>query len=336
MYNSTQFKISVIVPVYNVEEFLDRCVESLVQQTHKNLEIILVDDGSPDTCPQICDAWAQRDCRIRVVHKENGGVSSARNAGLDMANGDYIAFVDGDDYLSNDMYEKMLAEIVDYGADCAACGMVRESANGYKEVWGRDCITVLDRLAVLQWIGEASGILPVHTGNKLFSKDTIGNIRFDTRFRYAEDTLFNFEVARNINKMVLHGLPRYHYINNAASVSHQTFIMAKFDEHKVMDILFNYAKGDCRLMPYCVKGDVQKSFRTIKEMSVSGNHTEYFGEIRERIVSHRREILKEDKYDKATKFKTILLWLFPDLYKTIIKFYGMYANRKYNKLTGME
>ena len=96
--------ISVIVPVYNVEEYLDRCIESIVNQTYKNLEILLIDDGSTDNSYNICDKWAKKDNRIKVVHKENGGVSSARNVGLDVATGDYIGFVDSDDYISIDMY----------------------------------------------------------------------------------------------------------------------------------------------------------------------------------------------------------------------------------------
>lgn len=92
-------KVSVIVPIYKVESYLDQCVQSIVDQTYKNLEIILVDDGSPDHCPIVCDAWAEKDSRIRVIHKENGGFSSARNVGLDAATGDYIQFVDSDDWI---------------------------------------------------------------------------------------------------------------------------------------------------------------------------------------------------------------------------------------------
>lgn len=98
-------KISVIIPVYGVEKYLDRCVRTVINQTHKDLEIILVDDGSPDNCPKICDEWASRDARIRTVHRENGGQSCARNTGLSMATGDYITFVDSDDWLANDIYE---------------------------------------------------------------------------------------------------------------------------------------------------------------------------------------------------------------------------------------
>ena len=101
-------KISVIVPVYKVEKYLDKCVESIVNQTYKNLEIILVDDGSPDNCPAMCDEWAEKDERIRVIHKENGGLADARNAGMDIATGDYIGFVDSDDWIEPNMYEVLL------------------------------------------------------------------------------------------------------------------------------------------------------------------------------------------------------------------------------------
>lgn len=103
--------ISVIVPIYNVESYLNRCVESIVNQTYQNLEIILVDDGSPDNCPQICDDWARKDSRIKVIHKENGGLSDARNAGMNIATGEYISFIDSDDYVALDFCETMLLVI---------------------------------------------------------------------------------------------------------------------------------------------------------------------------------------------------------------------------------
>ena len=112
-------KLSIIIPVYCVEKTLERCVQSVVSQSYKNLEIILVDDGSPDNCPQLCDAWTQRDSRIRVIHKQNGGLSDARNAGLDIAKGDFITFVDSDDYLAADTYAEVMkltdgADIVEF------------------------------------------------------------------------------------------------------------------------------------------------------------------------------------------------------------------------------
>ena len=107
--NFVRMKLSIVIPVYNVETTLDRCVKSVVEQTFADIEVILVDDGSPDHCPQLCDEWARRDPRISVIHKENGGLSDARNAGIDMAQGEYVTFVDSDDYLEADTYHHAMA-----------------------------------------------------------------------------------------------------------------------------------------------------------------------------------------------------------------------------------
>jgi glycosyltransferase involved in cell wall biosynthesis len=114
--------ISVIVPVYKVEKYLEKCVDSIVRQTYHNIEIILVDDGSPDTCPQLCDEWEKRDSRIKVIHKENGGLSSARNAGLDIVKGAYIVFVDSDDYIADNMVERLYSALKEHNADMSLCG----------------------------------------------------------------------------------------------------------------------------------------------------------------------------------------------------------------------
>ena len=128
-------KVSVIVPVYRTLEWLARCVQSITGQTYKNLEIILVDDGSPDDCPALCDDWAQRDDRIRVLHKENGGLVSAWMAGVSMSTGDYLCFVDSDDWIDACMVEKML----DFSSDCGKeiiCGnYVQEERNRSIEIY---------------------------------------------------------------------------------------------------------------------------------------------------------------------------------------------------------
>ena len=105
--------ISVIVPIYKVEAYLDRCVQSIVNQTYRNLEIILVDDGSPDNCGAMCDTWAKKDERIKVIHKQNGGLSDARNAGMASANGAYIGFIDSDDYIAPEMYQLLMERMAD-------------------------------------------------------------------------------------------------------------------------------------------------------------------------------------------------------------------------------
>lgn len=113
--------ISVIVPVYRVQEYLERCVKSILSQTYKNLEVILVDDGSPDQCPAICDAWAEKDARVKVIHQENKGLSGARNAGIDAASGEYLAFVDSDDYVSPHFIEELYQLLQDTGCAIGQC-----------------------------------------------------------------------------------------------------------------------------------------------------------------------------------------------------------------------
>ena len=122
--------VSIIVPVYNVEKYLDRCIQSAVNQTYKYLEIILVDDGSKDNCPSMCDEWAAKDSRIKVIHKENGGLSSARNAGLNIFKGNFVTFLDSDDWLEPDAVEAMMLCALQNGADMVSCGFYFDDVQG--------------------------------------------------------------------------------------------------------------------------------------------------------------------------------------------------------------
>ena len=198
--------ISVIVPVYNVEKYLDRCVESIVSQTYKNLEIILIDDGSPDNCPQMCDDWAKKDSRIKVIHKENGGVSSARNCGLDEAKGEYISFVDSDDVIHSQFYEIMAKNIGD--ADIIYCEYKNftneisfdEADNFEIEVNKRNDVFLNPKFSFyIVW-------------NKLIKKNLLNNLRFDTELKNAEDTWFAFKLLSNCNKVVYIKTPLYGYL----------------------------------------------------------------------------------------------------------------------------
>ena len=145
--------ISVIVPVYKVEAYLDRCVQSIVDQTYRNLEIILVDDGSPDNCGAMCDAWVEKDSRVRVIHKENGGLSDARNVGMAAASGEYLGFIDSDDYIAPEMYQVLWERIAADRSDMAACGveMVFEDGTSPRRMTsGGSC--VLDKHSAMETI----------------------------------------------------------------------------------------------------------------------------------------------------------------------------------------
>ena len=125
--------ISVIVPVYRVEAYLERCVKSILSQTYKNLEVILVDDGSPDQCPAICDACAEKDARVKVIHQENKGLSGARNAGINAASGEYLAFVDSDDYVSPHFIEELYQLLQDTGCAIGQCRFSYVKGDGLVE-----------------------------------------------------------------------------------------------------------------------------------------------------------------------------------------------------------
>lgn len=173
--------ISVIVPIYKVESYLNRCIDSIINQTYKNLEIILVDDGSPDRCGEICDNYAKLDSRIRVIHKINGGLSSARNAGLKIAKGDYIGFVDSDDYIKTDMYENLINACIMNECHVSGVRYERRYQNGLKE----DSLTVITDNS-LKSSEEYFRELLLHVGDvsvctKLFEKSILENLFFDER-----------------------------------------------------------------------------------------------------------------------------------------------------------
>lgn len=123
-------KVSIIVPIYNVEKYLDRCMESLLNQTLKDIEIIMVDDGSPDNCPKMCDEYAKKDSRVKVIHKRNAGLGEARNSGLKIISGKFVAFVDSDDFVELDMYEKLYTAAENMKSDTVYCGFSKYLSNG--------------------------------------------------------------------------------------------------------------------------------------------------------------------------------------------------------------
>lgn len=182
--------ISVIVPIYKVEKYLAQCVDSILAQTHKDLEIILVDDGSPDGCGAMCDEYAKRDSRVRVIHKENGGLSDARNAGLAACNGDYIGFVDSDDYIAPDMYETLAAFAEKEDLDVAMCGVTdvwsdREDGTG---IFAPRILTDTDALIHEIFVNPMRGN-SVAVWDRIYKSSLFKDVRFE-KGRYVEDVYY--------------------------------------------------------------------------------------------------------------------------------------------------
>ncbi len=228
--------ISIIVPVYKVEEYLDECVKSLICQTYTNLEIILVDDGSPDNCPQLCDDWTKKDNRIRVIHKTNGGLSSARNAGLEVAKGEYISFVDSDDFFDEKMYEKLYEGITRSSNIGISAIKFYKYVDGNVDIFNKNWETKEDVYVK----AEDFGVLTLkqeicHAAtNKLYRKDLLNNVRFREGL-LNEDTLFSFDLSKEVERLHVGmwdlNYYAYYYRMRQGSICHSStpIDMAYFD-----------------------------------------------------------------------------------------------------------
>lgn len=219
--------ISVIVPVYKVEKYLDRCVLSIVNQTYKNLEIILVDDGSPDACPAMCDRWAEKDSRIKVVHKKNGGLSDARNAGMAVARGDYIGFVDGDDYIRCDMYERMLCNSEENGSDIACCGVKMVWDNGNERIMTPKYSYILDNIEAVKAVVGDTFIKQV-VWNRLYKREIIEGLHFPVG-KYHEDVFWSYKAVSRALKVSVFDTPCYFYIQRDESIMSESYSEKRFD-----------------------------------------------------------------------------------------------------------
>ena len=204
--------ISVIVPVYNVEQYLEQCVLSLVHQTYKNLEIILVDDGSTDNSGKQCDEYADQDKRIRVIHKENGGLSSARNAGMKVAKGDYIGFVDSDDYISESMYEDLMQLALQYHAE-VVCGRHQrfgDVEDGESNESGEAIKFTGDEVLHILLHGDPRYLMTISVWDRLYKRELVEKLKFPDGKCY-EDIVFTMKVMTNTNCCVYLDKTIYYY-----------------------------------------------------------------------------------------------------------------------------
>ena len=218
-------KISVVIPVYKVEKYLKKCVDSVRNQTYENLEIILVDDGSPDNCGKMCDELAQSDERIKVVHKENAGLSAARNTGIENATGRYICFIDSDDFLSEDFCEVLYDAVQESGSDVAsvALSMVRE--DGYKINTSDDLKEVIKDNNMYTYVGNEilkqilyRKTFKNYVCTKLYKKEILESCKFKEGVNY-EDVLFMYEISKKINKITFVNKECYFYLKRYDSIT---------------------------------------------------------------------------------------------------------------------
>lgn len=226
-------KLSVVVPIYKVEKYLSRCIESILNQTYKNIELILIDDGSPDNCGKICDEYAKKDHRVRVIHKTNGGLSSARNAGLEIATGDFIGFVDSDDWIEPTMYETLIKNAINYNAEISVGGVVDllELGEEYKQTKTTfngsirtECLDKKD--AMKKFFLESWS-----AWDKIYRRD----IHIDLRFpegKINEDEAIAIRLLDRCEKIVYTNEVFYNYISRPNSITTSKFSRKKLDWYR--------------------------------------------------------------------------------------------------------
>ena len=313
-------KISVIVPVYNVEQYLERCVDSIINQTYTNLEIILVNDGSTDNSGKLCDELAKKDERIRVIHKENGGLSDARNRGIDESESDLVGFIDSDDYIDSDMYEVLLKNLNDTDADLSMCALydvynnTPEAQVTNKETWK------LSSEQAIKMVMEAK-ILSVTAVNKLYRKSLFTDLKFEVG-KIAEDAFIMIKLLDKCEKIVATNEKKYYYVHRENSITTQKF------STKFLNVIEAYEQNsNIILEKYPKLKDVAQTrmnwayFYVLDRLLLDDNYNDK--ELENKLISylknHHKDILNDPLFTKGRKIGFIALLLSRNLYRKLIE-----------------
>lgn len=302
--------VSVIIPIYKVEKYIRECVESVQLQSYRNLEIILVDDGSPDNCPAICDECARSDERIKVIHKKNGGLSSARNAGLDVASGKYVMFTDSDDFVDKNMVEDLLTLAEEKNLDVVGSSIkkyYRQQTviipNGLTSE-----ITIFQNQEALKWMLLTK--IDVASWNKLFKRSAIGSHRFSLN-RYNEDVIFLFYLYLDKVKVGYTKTAYYNYRTTEGSLT-QTFSKKKFDVLSNADEMQEYLKQINEVELYNLMDVYQDICRTNILMLMIRHKVkcvfwEEYADLSAYVRKHYFRILFGKNYSLKIKIKVLFL-----------------------------
>lgn len=283
-------KISVIVPVYKVEEYLPRCLDSIINQTYKNLEIILIDDGSPDNSGKICDEYAKKNKKIKVIHKENGGASSARNAGLDIMSGDYVTFVDSDDYIRENMIERMLLLSKINNADVVQISFERDEEKFKNQFEFDDYCRVVVGDENIKNFALDRFHRPDACG-KLYRSEILRELRFDEAITYAEDLELGLRAYKAIEKSVVSNEKLYFYRPNDNSATASSLSKGRVYEPK---LLLNAAlnEKECDELYECIMFRYARCSFAVLNRVVSENRADLYDDLHDNILKYKNDIMK--------------------------------------------
>lgn len=319
-------KISVIVPAYNVENYIEKTVKSICDQTYRNLEIILVDDGSKDDTPYILDYLEKQDERIRVIHKENGGVTSARLCGVGASTGEWIGFVDGDDYIEPNTYEMLLGNALQYQTDISHCGYQMVFPSRVDYYYGTGRFVEQDKKTGLKDLLEGTFVEP-GLCNKLFNKKLFDVLlreqKMDLTIKNNEDLLMNYYLFVSSNKSIFIDECPYHYMVRKGSAATGAINQNKLqDPLKVLKILEKETVDDTELQ-MIVKRRIIAQLIRLSTLDL-GNQKELIGECRAKARQELRKSISEimkGQYSIRQKVMSIGASYMPTVYKMIYKYY---------------
>lgn len=302
--------ISVIIPVYNVERFLNRCLESVVNQTYKNLEILLIDDGSPDNCPVICDKWAVTDERIRVYHKKNGGLSDARNYGMKYAKGQYFAFVDSDDFIEKDMYEKMIHAILENDCKLACCGRYYYKEGKATPAFVQNSVKVYSDVEAFQELLD-NGMIEEAAWDKLYARELWKGLEYPIG-EVNEDIVVAPEIIRRSGRIVHIGDPKYYYCYNGNSITKSDYKERNIVMLRHIDELRNYVQKNYPSLEHKVKViEAKYAMNTMISIliSVGGvkKNRNHYKEYKKRLKKSYAELVRSKNFSKKKKAEAFLL-----------------------------
>ena len=313
--------ISVVVPVYKVEQYLEKCVNSITAQTHSNLEIILVDDGSPDKCGDICDSLAEKDKRIRVIHKSNGGLSSARNAGIDTASGQYIGFVDSDDFIEPDMYEKLLRLIKNDGTELAVCAVnyiYEDGKKMNKPLLGTN-YTFDFYHAIIEM--NTHRLFDMGAWSKLYHKRLFDDLRFPVG-KLSEDYYIMFKIFDRAQSVSYLDTPCYNYLQRGNSITRNTkinhdheyaakeqmiYLDKKYPELRTVSHT-SYASAALTVYDFYIKNNVPCPKEQLR----------HFYDV---VDQNKKYIKQVDYLSKSKKIQFFLFLINPCLYRVVFRTY---------------
>ncbi len=320
--------ISVIVPVYNVRQYINRCIDSIIEQTYANLEIILVDDGSTDNSGNICDEYAKKDNRIKVIHKENGGLSDARNAGIDIAKGAFISFIDSDDYVENNYIEILYNAIKKHEADIAvgAHKVIYDTGTILEKATGEEAI--LEPKEVLKRILYDEGI-DLSAWSKLYKLELFKEIRYP-KGRIFEDAATTYKLIDKSKRISIISKSIYNYVIRDDSITNKKFSPKKMDLITSTEEMSNYIKNKYPDLEQAANRRLMYAYlSTLTQLLKSKNKNP---KIEQQLISYIKEnsksVLKDKRLKKRDKIALISINFGTSFYKIMWKIYEKITGRR--------